>query len=242
MMWQDNLEDFGEEIEPGSTFRFECHPELSCFGMCCSTQISLTPYDIACMRQHLSIDTDSFLSAYCKAYIDRRTGFPFVTLKHKEDGKCVFVGNCGCDVYKSRPSCCRNYPLARVIDDDDNAGKRLIKYCLQQEAMYCEGLGRGSERTIGQYREMNGLGPYDEANDLFLDIPFAFKKLPYGVRHDREVQSMVFEAVFNFDTFFAKYGRFPYTSVPKDDHQMIVLIRSIALNLIKKAVRLKLKD
>jgi hypothetical protein len=165
-----------------------------------------------------------------------------VTLKHKGDGKCIFVGNCGCDIYESRPSCCRHYPLARVIDDDDNTGKRLTRYYLQREAMYCEGLGRGSDRTIGEYRDINGLRPYDEANDLFLDIPFAFKKLPYGVRHDREVQSMVFEAVFNFDTFFAKYGRFPHTSVPKDDHELIVLVRSIALGLIKKAVRLKLME
>ena len=241
-MWQDNLKDFGKEIEPGSTFRFECHPELSCFGMCCSTQITLTPYDIACMRRHLNIDTDALLSTYCKAYIDPRTAFPFVTLKHKEDGKCVFLGNCGCDLYESRPSCCRNYPLARVIDDDDNTGKRSTKYYLQQEALYCEGLGSGPEWKTGDYFEANGLRPYEKANDLFLDIPFAFKRLPYGVRQDSEVQGMVFQAVFNFDAFFAKYGRFPHTSVPKDDHEVIVLVRSIALNLIKKAVRVKLKE
>jgi Fe-S-cluster containining protein len=242
MMWQDNLRDFGKEIEPGSTFRFDCHPELSCFGMCCSTQITLMPYDIARMRRHLSIDSGVFLSAYCTSHIDPRTGFPFVTLKHKEDGKCVFLGNYGCDVYESRPSCCRNYPLARAIDDDDNTGKRSTKYYLQQEVMYCEGLGRGSDRTIGEYCEMNGLGPYEKANDLFLDVPFAFSRLPYGVRQDREVQSMVFGAVFDFDTFFAKYGLFPHTSVPKDDYEVIVLVTSIALNLIKKAVRVKLKE
>jgi Fe-S-cluster containining protein len=241
-MWQNNLEDFGKEIKPGSTFRFECHPELSCFGMCCSTQITLTPYDIACMRRHLSIDTEAFLSTFCKACIDPQTGFPFVTLKHKEDGKCVFLGNCGCDIYERRPSCCRNYPLARVIDDDEITGKRLTKYYLQQEATYCEGLGRGSDRTIGEYYKMNGLRPYEKANDLFLDIPFAFKRLPYGARQDREVQSVVYEAVFNFDTFFSKYGPFPRSSIPEDDHDVVVLVRSIALKLIKKVVCLKLEE
>ncbi len=242
MTWHENLEDFGKELEPGSTFRFECHPKLTCFGMCCSTEITLTPYDIARMRRHLNIDTGEFLSTYCKVYTDPRTGFPFVVLKHKEDGKCVFLGNHGCSLYESRPSCCRNYPLARVIDDDDNSDKRLTIYYLQQEATYCEGLGRGSDRTVGGYCEMNGLIPYEKANDLFLDIPFAYKRLSHSVRHDSEVQSMVFEAVFNFDTFFAKYGRFNHVSAPKDDHEMIVLVRSIALNLIKKSARLKLGE
>ncbi len=49
---------------------------------------------------------------------------------------------------------------------------------------------------------------------------------------------MVFEAVFNFDRFFEKYGRFPHTAVPEDDHDMIVLVRSITLNLIEKTALL----
>jgi len=188
------------------------------------------------------MDTGAFLSTYCETYIDPLTGFPFVVLKRREDGRCVFLGNHGCNLYESRPSCCRNYPLARVIDEDGKTGKRLIKYCLQQEATYCEGLGRGPDWTIGGYCEMNGLGPYEKANDLFLDIPFTFNRLPYSVRQDREVQSMVFEAVFNFDRFFEKYGRLPRIAVPKDNHELIVLVRSIALNLIKKIAHLKLKD
>jgi hypothetical protein len=82
------------------------------------------------------------------------------------------------------------------------------------------------------------LGPYEKANDLFLDIPFTFHNLPYHVQRDKEVQSMVFEAVFNFDRFFEKYGRFPHTAVPDDDDALIVLVRSIALNLIMQAGQL----
>ena len=240
MTWQENLEDFGTEIELDRTFRFECHPELSCFGVCCGTEITLTPYDIARLRRHLSVDTGALLATYCKTCIDPRTGFPFVVLKHREDGKCVFLGRHGCDLYESRPSCCRNYPLARVIDEDGKTGKRLIRYYLQQQASYCEGLGRGPAWTIEDYCEANELGPYEKANDLFLDIPFTFSRLPYGLRQDKEVRGMVFEAVFNFDTFFKKYGRFPHTSVPKDDHEIIVVVRRIVLNLMEKTAHLKL--
>ena len=240
MTWHENLEDFGKKLEPDSTFRFECHPKLTCFGVCCSTEITLTPYDIARMRRHLSVGTGEFLSRYCKVYTDSRTGFPFVVLKRKEDSRCIFLGNNGCSLYESRPSCCRNYPLARVIENDDNSDKRISMYYLQQEAKYCMGLGRGADRTMGEYCEINGLIPYEEANDLFLDIPFAYKLLSHSVRNNKDVQSMVFEAVFNFDTFFEKYGGFNHVPAPKDDHEMIVLVRSIALNLIKKAAQLKL--
>ena len=231
-MRDDRLEDFGNEIEADSIFRFECRPELNCFGMCCTTEIILTPYDIARMRRHLSIDTGTLLSTYCNTYIDPHSGFPFVILRHKDD-KCVFFGRHGCDVYESRPSCCRNYPLARVIDEDHETGKRLIRYYLQQGAAYCEGLGRGPGRTIQDYCKINGLEPFEKANDLFLDIPFTFNRLPHNIRQDREIQSMIFESVFNFDCFFEKYGRFSRSSMPKDDYEMIVLVRSVALNLIE---------
>ena len=234
MTWQENIEDFGQEIEPDTTFRFECNPGLRCFGMCCGTEVTLTPYDVARMRRHLSVDSGAFLDTYCKTYIEPRTGFPFVALKHKEDGQCVFLGRHGCDLYESRPSCCRNYPLARVIDEDEKTGKRLIRYYLQQQATYCNGLNRGPAWTIGAYCEANGLGPYEKANDLFLDIPFAFNGLPYGVRRDSEVQSMIFQALFDFDRFFEKYGRFPHAAIPNDDGELIVVIRRMTLNLMEK--------
>jgi len=125
--------------------------------------------------------------------------------------------------------------LARVIDEDWKGGNRVIKYHLQQQTIYCQGFGRGPELTVERYVEMNGLVPYEKANDVFLDIPFTFNSLPEHLKQDRDVQSMVFEAVFNFDRFFEKYGHFPHTAVPDDDGELIVLIRDIVLNLIVKA-------
>jgi hypothetical protein len=178
------------------------------------------------------MDTPTFLSRYCNTYTDRRTGFPFVILKTNKDGRCIFLGKGGCKLYDDRPSCCRNYPLARVIDEDWKTGNRVIRYHLQQQTAYCQGFGRGPDLTVERYVEMNGLGPYEKANDTFLDIPFVFNSLPGHLRQDRDVQSMIFEAVFNFDRFFEEYGRFPHTTVPDDDSALITLIRSIVLNLI----------
>jgi len=238
-MWHERIQDFGEEIQPDSTFRFECRTDLKCFGTCCSTEITLTPYDLARMRRHVGVDTASFLSTYCESYSDRRTGFPFVVLKAKQGGRCVFLGEDGCQLYENRPSCCRNYPLARVIDEDWKSGNRVITYHLQQQVEYCQGFGRGPDLTIEQYIEMNGLGPYENANDVFLDIPFTFNTLPEHLKQNKDVQRMIFEAVFNFDVFFEKYGHSPHTAVPDDDSALIVLIRRIVLNLIARAGELE---
>lgn len=238
MTWHENLDDFGEEIEPGSTFRFECHRGLGCFGKCCATDITLTPYDIARMRRHLGIDTHAFLSTYCQAFVDPVTGFPSVLLRHSEDGRCIFLRGHGCDMYESRPSCCRNYPLARVTENDAESRSTSTKYCLQRRADYCEGLGRGPEWTIKAYCEQNGLGPYEKASDIFLQIPFTFETLPFRLKQDTEVQNMIYQAVFDFDRFFEKYAPFGPSTPPDDDHEMITLLASISLNLIRRAAGL----
>lgn len=150
------------------------------------------------------------------------------------------MGKDGCKLYENRPSCCRNYPLARVIDEDWKSGNRITRYHLQQQTAHCEGFGRGPDLTVERYVEMNGLGPYEKANDIFLDIPFTFNSLPEHLKQDRDIQSMVFEAVFNFDRFFEKYGRSPHTAVPDDDGALITMIRSIVLNVIMKAGELDL--
>ena len=242
MTWHGNLEDFGEEIEPGTRLRVECRPGLNCFGTCCATDVSLTPYDIARMRRHLGIDTHRFLSAYCLSRVDSHTGFPCVLVKSKEDGTCIFLESHGCEIYESRPSCCRNYPLARVIEDEDQGSKRSTKYYLQRRATYCKGMGRGPEWTIEAYCEENGLGPYERANDLFLQIPFAFDTLPLGVRQDKEVQTMIYQAVFDFDRCLETSGRLGSYPPPDDDHEMIVLLTGITLNLIRKTANLNLKE
>jgi len=241
-MWEENLGDFGQEIEVDGAFHFECHPGLNCFGRCCTTEIPLTPYDIARLRSHLETDTDSFLSTYSATYADSQTGFPFVILKRTEDGTCIFSQNGECEVYESRPGCCRSYPLSRVIDEDGMTGRRLVKYRLQQGADYCEGLGCGKEWTTREYCEANGLERYERANDLFLDVAFEFYRLPHSARHNKDVQQMVYGVVYNFDKFFDEFGKFPHTRLPENDDEVMELVRTITLGLIEKAAVWSLND
>ena len=41
-------------LELGSTLQFKCHKGISCFNACCrNADITLTPYDIIRLKQHL---------------------------------------------------------------------------------------------------------------------------------------------------------------------------------------------
>ena len=163
-------------------------------------------------------------------------------LKRNDDGTCIFSHNGVCEVYESRPSCCRSYPLSRVIDEDGITGRRSVKYRLQQGADYCDGLGCGKEWTIKAYRDASYLEPYERANDLFLDVAFEFYRLPHSVRYDKDVQQMVYGVVFNFDKFFDEYGKYPHTRLPENDDEIMELITTIALRLIEKAAELGFCD
>jgi len=241
MSWQERVEDFGEEIEPGSRFRFECHPGLACFGTCCATDVTLTPFDIARMRRHMGVDTHQFLSSHCQTFVDSITGFPSVILKHGRDGRCIFLNSRGCGVYETRPSCCRYYPLARVIENDGTSN-RSAKVYLQGRADYCEGLGSGPEWTLEAFCEQNGFGSYEKANEIFLQIPFAFEAIPFRLRHDKEVQTMIYQAVFDFDRFFEKYAPAGLSVPPEDDNEMMALLTNITLGLIKRTAELELRE
>jgi hypothetical protein len=127
-----------------------------------------------------------------------------------------------------------------VIEHDAENERRMTRYYLQRGADYCKGFGSGAEWTIEAYCEDNGVGPYEKANDIFLQIPFAFEAIPLSLRQDKEVQTMIYQAVFDFDRFFEQYGRLGLSSPPKDDHEMIALLTNLTLNLIQRTADLQL--
>ena len=50
---------------PDDTFRFGCHPGVSCFNHCCSdVNIFLSPYDVLRMRKRLGMGSGEFLEKH----------------------------------------------------------------------------------------------------------------------------------------------------------------------------------
>jgi hypothetical protein len=66
--------------------------------------------------------------------------------------------------------------------------------------------------------------------------------IPLNLRHDKEVQTMIYQAAFDFDRFVKKYAPSGPSLPPEDDHQMIDLLSSITLNLIRRTAELKSKE
>jgi hypothetical protein len=189
----------------------------------------------------MAMDSHRFLLAYCEPVVDGFTGFPSVFLKKKEDGACIFSGEAGCRVYDSRPSCCRYYPLAKAVEKEATGDRRVARYYLQRGAHYCEGIKRGPEWTMEAYFDENGLGPHEKANDVFLEVPFAFERLPLLLRHDREVQTVIYQAVFDFDKFLKTYGSAGSSLITEDDLRLIDRVTDISLNLITRIADLQPK-
>ena len=61
---QDQEKKFPEGMVPlgKSTFRFACHPGVSCFTQCCrKLDLFLYPYDIIRLKKRLGISSEEFL-------------------------------------------------------------------------------------------------------------------------------------------------------------------------------------
>jgi Fe-S-cluster containining protein len=153
-------------------FRFSCGKTLSCFNDCCrDLNQTLTPYDILRLKTRLGQASGLFLAQYTLQHTGPETGLPIVTLKPRESAalRCPFVSPGGCTVYEDRPGSCRTYPLARVTTRSRETGKRQAHFALMKEA-HCHGFEEGRRQTVRQWIETQGLAPYNEMNDLLMEI------------------------------------------------------------------------
>ncbi len=103
---------FGED-----TFRFECHPGVSCFTRCCKNpDMYLYPYDIIRMKNRLGISSEQFLEQHTVSAFRDNPYFPSLMLKMSDKGEksCPFLSSEGCNRYEDRPFSCRAYPLERA--------------------------------------------------------------------------------------------------------------------------------
>ena len=112
---------FPEGMEPlgNSTFKFACHPGVSCYTRCCrDLQLFLYPYDIVRLKKRLGINSEEFLNQYSGVMQGANPFFPSVMLvmADNDEKTCPFLGEEGCTVYEDRPSACRTYPLERAVD------------------------------------------------------------------------------------------------------------------------------
>ncbi len=155
------------------TFKFACHPGVSCFNRCCAdVNIFLTPYDILRLKNRLGISSQEFLDKYTITPIDKNQNFPVVILKMSDDeGKsCYFVQEGGCSVYEDRPWPCRMYPLGVASPkegEEEDLGEEF--YFLMKEEV-CKGFEQGKEWSVRGWKTDQGVKKYEEFGELFKEV------------------------------------------------------------------------
>jgi len=215
-----------EPLDARQPFRFACGPGVPCFNRCCrDLNQTLYPYDVLRLARFLEMPSGPFLARFCHLHDGPRTGLPVVGLRFDaaREGACPFVTDTGCRVYPARPAACRLYPLARAVMRDAATGGLRVHYALVREG-HCQGHDRGGrQRRPLEWVEDQGLEPYHEMNDPFIDVVRGMRRRGPGPLSPAERRSMAL-ALYDADGFrrhlLAHPDRDPLTAAPGERERL----------------------
>ena len=159
-------------IGPGTPFRFDCNPGVTCFNECCrDLNQFLTPYDVLRLKRGLGMSSRQFLDQYTRRHTGPGSGLPVVTLKPGDPKRltCPLTTPDGCRVYRDRPSSCRTYPLVRVLRRSRENSDVREEYRLLREP-HCRGFDAERRQTVHEWTEDQELRPYNAENDRLLEL------------------------------------------------------------------------
>ncbi len=158
-------------LNPESKIRFNCYKGISCFNACCrQADITLTPYDVLVLKDHLQMTSGEFLKKHSVPFEMDADGLPGIKLRTKDEAPvCLFMTDEGCSVYASRPSSCRYYPAGLLAQYTAGSGTDQMNHCLVKED-HCMGHNEDREQTLSEYRKEQGLDVYDEMNREWYQI------------------------------------------------------------------------
>jgi Fe-S-cluster containining protein len=160
-------------LGPDDTFRFRCHPGVSCFNTCCAdVNIFLSPYDVLRLSERLGISSTEFLEEYTLLPVQKDMRTPVVLLKMQdnEEKSCHFLTEEGCGVYSDRPWPCRMYPvgLATSRDTEDGWRGERFYFLLREDA--CQGHQEGKEWTVREWMDDQEVDAYDEWGEAYKEL------------------------------------------------------------------------
>ena len=184
-------------------FKFSCHPGVSCFNTCCGdVNIALSPYDILRLKNRLGLTAEKFIERYGVRPFTPDQKLPVVLLRmddHKEGKPCPLVTDKGCSVYEDRPWPCRMYPVGEASARTENDPDGPEFHFLMSEDP-CEGFAEDKDWTIRQWKENQGVGPYDEMGEAFKEINLHphFRK---GGTLNPQQMDMYYTACYNLERF-----------------------------------------
>ena len=145
------------------SIRFQCHKGIACFNACCQNiDITLTPYDILRLKNHLGMSSEAFLKQYTVPFEMDAHGTPGLKLKTRNDSTaCQFVTEEGCAVYQDRPTACRYYAMGQMSLHKKDSNNAEESYFIVKEE-HCLGHQEPRTITVREYRQEQGLEEYDK--------------------------------------------------------------------------------
>ncbi|RLA08135.1 MAG: YkgJ family cysteine cluster protein [Gammaproteobacteria bacterium] len=221
-------------MELGSIFNFKCHPEIECFNECCKhADITLTPYDILNLSNHLKLSSGDFLKKHTVPFELDQSKMPGVKLKTQDKNPvCLFVDDKkGCSVYENRPTACRYYPLGVMAIKKADYNKDETNYSIIKEP-HCMGHKENRKLSVAEYRKEQKTNTYDEYNRQFYQL--ILKKRSAGASIGRLPEmslQLFFMACYDLDRFksFIKSPAFVATYDLKPDYQDLIFKDKTAL-------------
>ena len=192
-----------QRLGPDDTFRFGCHPGVSCFNKCCSdVNIFLSPYDVLRMKRRLGMTSGDFLDKYALLPVQKDMKTPVVMLRMNDDEvkACQFLTDGGCGIYTDRPWPCRMYPVGLAAQKDTPDGWRgeRFYFLLQEEG--CCGFDESHEWTVREWLEDQGIDEYDEWGEAYKELTL-HEFFEDGGTLSPERMHMLFIACYDLDKF-----------------------------------------
>ena len=195
------LKDY-DRLGENDTFKFACHPGVSCFNQCCSdVNIFLTPYDVLRLKNRLNMSSEEFLAKYSLTPIDKNQQYPVVMLKMLDDDNksCPFVNASGCSVYQDRPWSCRMYPLGLAAPKEEQGVPETSFYFLMKEDV-CHGFSEDKTWTVKGWMDDQGVVEYDESGKPYREITL-HNYFQAGKALEPQKMEMFHMVCYNLDKF-----------------------------------------
>ncbi|MFV2057721.1 MAG: YkgJ family cysteine cluster protein [Thiohalomonadales bacterium] len=161
-----------QQLELESKICFDCHPGISCFNACCKqADITLAPYDIIRLKNHLGLSSGEFLKKHTVPFEMDGHGTPGIKMRTTDvDPVCLFMDEeKGCTVYEHRPSACRYYPVALMSSRKSDEYHDEQHYALVEEP-HCMGHKEAREITVADYRKEQKIEEFDLQNREYYQL------------------------------------------------------------------------
>jgi Fe-S-cluster containining protein len=192
-----------ERLGPNDTFKFGCHPGVSCFNKCCGdVNIFLSPYDVLRMKKRLGMTSTEFLEKFALLPVQKEMRTPVVLLRMgKDEAKsCPFLTGEGCGIYSDRPWPCRMYPVGLAASKDTPDGWQGERFYFLMEEEGCKGFSEDREWTISEWMTDQGVDEYDHWGEGFKELTL-HKFFQNGGTLSPQKMHMLYTACYDLDKF-----------------------------------------